>query len=570
MKSLNAPANALVAFGALLWIPQAGLIAWCINALAQDPSNFSVAVQAACGVVVLGMFKATLESWGNRLIFRTARQQLAALRQTVSQSLCARSPLDKTRPASGMAASVVAEQAEAIIPWLTRYQPAQWRTMVVPLVILVVVGYHSWLAAVILLASAPMIPLFMAVVGWRAKAVSEAQMLEMGNINAFLLDRLRGLTTLRALGAVGATEQKLRTTGELLKDKTMAVLRIAFLSSAVLELFSALGVALVAVYIGFHLLGEVPFGAYGQQLTLGQGFFILMLAPSFFEPLRDLSAAWHDRASGQAAMEGLEALGKSQETIVASAPESRHQARAQTAGPEQGTPPSAAHGARIDVEGLTYAHQGEKPVFQALSLHIEAGEHVALTGPSGSGKSVLLALIAGLVRPQAGHIAIDGVPLGPETIDGIRASMGWMGQKPHIFTGSSHTNTTLGRERIDEARLHHTLTQSGIDRVIARLPHQILGEGGTGLSGGEIIRLALARLAANPDSTLLLLDEPTSHLDTETAHQVIDTIVDIAHGKTLIVATHDPLMIARLGRTIELPAHALPPAPEGAAQEPHA
>ena len=554
MKSLNAPANALVAFGALLWIPQAGLIAWCINALAQNTANFEVAVQAACGVVLIGALKATLESWGNRLIFRSARQQLAALRQQVSQSLCERSPLDKTRPASGMAASIMAEQAEAIIPWLTRYQPAQWRTMVVPLVILIVVSYFSWVPALILIGSAPMIPLFMAVVGWRAKAVSEAQMQEMGNINAFLLDRLRGLTTLRALGAVQATEQQLRRTGESLKEKTMAVLRIAFLSSAVLELFSALGVALVAVYIGFHLLGELPFGAYGHKLSLGEGFFILMLAPAFFEPLRDLSAAWHDRASGQAAMEGLQALGQAQEKIIPSLP--------QVPVPAPAPAPTAVavaaanqSGSRIAIDELLFAHEGETPVFAHFNLRIEAGEHVALTGPSGSGKSVLLALIAGLVQPQGGRIEIDGQRLEASTMQATRNGIGWMGQKPHIFTGSTRTNTTLGRAHIDHAQLDHALQQSGIATVIERLPGHILGEGGTGLSGGEIIRLALARLAANPEAKLLLLDEPTSHLDTETAHQVIDVILHIAQGKTLLVATHDPLMIARLGRTIALGTH---------------
>ena len=548
MKSLNAPANALVAFGALLWIPQAGLIAWCINALAQNTANFEVAVQAACGVVLIGALKATLESWGNRLIFRSARQQLAALRQQVSQSLCERSPLDKTRPASGMAASIMAEQAEAIIPWLTRYQPAQWRTMVVPLVILIVVSYFSWVPALILIGSAPMIPLFMAVVGWRAKAVSEAQMQEMGNINAFLLDRLRGLTTLRALGAVQATEQQLRRTGESLKEKTMAVLRIAFLSSAVLELFSALGVALVAVYIGFHLLGELPFGAYGHKLSLGEGFFILMLAPAFFEPLRDLSAAWHDRASGQAAMEGLQALGQAQEKIIPSLPQAPAPAPTAVAAANQS-------GSRIAIDELLFAHEGETPVFAHFNLRIEAGEHVALTGPSGSGKSVLLALIAGLVQPQGGRIEIDGQRLEASTMQATRNGIGWMGQKPHIFTGSTRTNTTLGRAHIDHAQLDHALQQSGIATVIERLPGHILGEGGTGLSGGEIIRLALARLAANPAAKLLLLDEPTSHLDTETAHQVIDVILHIAQGKTLLVATHDPLMIARLGRTIALGTH---------------
>src|SRR6478752_4170039 len=134
-------------------------------------------------------------------------------------------------------------------------------------------------------------------------------MVAMGSMNAFLLDRLRGLATLRALDAVDATAQRLGESAQSLRTRTMAVLRIAFLSSAVLELFSALGVAMVAAYVGFHLLGTLDFGTWGEQLNLGQGLFILLLAPAFFEPLRDLAAVWHDRAAGEAALNGLKQLG---------------------------------------------------------------------------------------------------------------------------------------------------------------------------------------------------------------------------------------------------------------------
>ena len=143
----------------------------------------------------------------------------------------------------------MAEQAEAIVPWLSRYQTAMWRVRTVPLVIALAVASQSWVVALILVVAAPLIPLFMAIVGWRAKAASQAQMVELGGMNAFLLDRLRGLSTLRALGAVDATAQRLRANAESLRERSMRVLRIAFLSSAVLELFSALGVAMVAVYV---------------------------------------------------------------------------------------------------------------------------------------------------------------------------------------------------------------------------------------------------------------------------------------------------------------------------------
>lgn len=561
MESKNTLANALVALSALIWIAQAWLIAWCIDSLIHPNFEFHIAVKSAIGVMLLGVLKASLEAIGNRLIYRSARQKLSLLRQEVAASLCERSPLDKSRPASGMAASIIAEQAQTIIAWLTRYKPAQWRTMVVPLAILLAVAIHSWVAALILIGAAPMIPLFMAVVGWRAKAVSEAQMQEMSNINAFLLDRLRGLATLRALGALNATAEKLRSSGQSLKMRTMAVLRIAFLSSAVLELFSALGVALVAVYIGFHLLGEIPFGTYGNKLTLGQGFFILMLAPAFFDPLRDLSAAWHDRASGQAALESLKGLKQAQEKIIS--PQRGIKGETQTAqshesvtelttnsASENGNYPKPQHAVRV--ENLCFAHPNEAPIFTRFNLEIKTGDHVAITGPSGCGKSALLALLTGLIQAQSGRIEIAGQILNAATVDAIRSQIAWMGQAPHIFSGSVRLNTTLGRQHINQQKLQETLAQSGLRHAIDRLPRSLLGESGIGLSGGEIVRLALARLAANPQATIFMLDEPTSHLDTETAQQVIEIILTLAKDKTLIVATHDPLMIARLPKRIEL------------------
>ncbi len=180
------------------------------------------------------------------------------------------------------------------MPYLSRFKPARLRASVVPFVMLAVVLPLSWAAALVMLVALPLIPVFMALIGWRAQAASEAHLKEMGSMNGFLLDRLRGLATIRALGAVDMTALRLRASAETLKDRTMAVLRIAFLSSAVLELFSALGVAMVAVYVGFHLLGTLEFGTWGVPLNLSDGLFILILAPAFFEPMRDLSAVWHD------------------------------------------------------------------------------------------------------------------------------------------------------------------------------------------------------------------------------------------------------------------------------------
>ncbi len=559
---------------ALLWLPQAAWLALAVQRLASRGGVDEVAAPAA-GILLLGLLRAVLQGWGTRRIFKQARGQLSDLRAQVAQALASRSPLDRARAASGLAASVIAEQAEAVVPFWVRYQPVRLRVTVVPLVIALVVGTLSWVAALGLLLAAPLIPLFMALVGVRAKAASQAQMVEIGGMNAFLLDRLRGLGTLRALDAVDATALRLGEAAQSLRRRTMAVLRIAFLSSAVLELLAALGVAMVAVYVGFHLLGSFEFGSWGRRLSLGQGMFILLLAPAFFEPLRDLSAAWHDRAAGEAALDSLDqmarggvalpgiGLGRDRSAgqagtsadggigLSASGCATVHVPASDAASAQADeTFPSGAPSVRVSQ--LDFSHPGESPVFHGYALNVAAGERVALVGGSGAGKTTLLSLLAGLAPADAGQIEIGGVVLSGPTASVLRRRMGWMGQKPHVFAGSVQANVALGRPGVEAAQVKAAVQFAALEQVAQAHPGTALGEGGSGLSGGEAVRLALARVAADPVVDLLLVDEPTAHLDTATAERVADALVLLARGKTLIVATHDPVLAARMDRAIRL------------------
>lgn len=576
------------ALSPLLWIPQAALLALGVARL-QSGAGLSGVVWPAAGIVVAGLLRAWLDAWSSTRMFESARSHLSLWRERAITSLSARSPLDRSRLHAGTAASVLAEQAEAILPWLTRYHGAMWRVRLMPLVILLPVAWYSWAAATVLITAAPLIPLFMVLVGWRARAASEAQWLQMSSMNAFLLDRLRGLPTLRALGSVQTTARRLRASAEDLRQRTMKVLRIAFLSSAVLELFSALGVAMVAAYVGFHLLGYLEFGAWGGRLTLGEGLFILLLAPAFFEPLRELAAVWHDRAAGVAAMDALERLtgnglplldeapavrpADTEEPAMDPLPSARHDRPASDAVKPASVKAASVKPASVDpastprpapdvrLTDLGFAFPDEKPVFQHFSLAVRPGEHVALVGGSGTGKTVLMSLLAGLLVPTSGRIEIDGQTLAPDTVGALRERMAWMGQRAHVFAAPVRDNIALGRPSVDDERVRQAITKARLDSVAQAHPGISLGEGGTGLSGGEAARLALARLMAAPEADLLLADEPTAHLDSETADQVAESLVTLARGRTLIVATHDPRLAARMDRIVQLPS----PDPETAA-----
>lgn len=543
---------------ALLWLPQAAALAWAVQQLANGAGLEALALPLAA-LLLAGLLRSACEAWGTRRVFLAARAQLAQVRAQVVAALAARSPLDRGRPASGLAASVVAEQAEAVVPWLVRYQPARWRVALVLPVLLLAVAWVAWAPALVLLLAAPLIPLFMALVGWRAQAASAEHLQELGDLNAFLLDRLRGLSTLRALGAVDATALRLRASAQALRQRTMAVLRIAFLSSAVLELFAALGVAMVAVYVGFHLLGTLQFGAWGRQLSLGEGLFVLLLAPAFFEPLRDLSAAWHDRAAGQAALDALAALAAPGAEVRALPGAGENAGTKTPAAAQHLTLPSGA--LSVAMHGVCFAPAGERAVLNQFGLDIAAGEQVALVGPSGSGKTMLLALLAGLVAQDAGSIVVGGIPLTDTTASALRLRMAWMGQKPHVFAGSVATNVALGRAEVLAPQVLRAMRFAALEGVAQAHPASTLGEGGSGLSGGEAVRLALARVAVHERAGLLLVDEPTAHLDSDTARRVTDALLQLAQGKTLLVATHDPVLAARLGRVVALPSPSPSPVP---------
>ena len=207
----------------------------------------------------------------------------------------------------------------------------------------------------------------------------------------------------------------------------------------------------------------------------------------------------------------------------------------------------------VRIDRLSFRHAGsEALIFENFDFHILPGERVAVLGPSGSGKSTLLALIAGLAPHENGRIEIDRVLLTAATAAELRASMAWVGQKPHMFAGSVFDNIALGRPEIDPRNVDAALDTAGLQGVANARGQMQIGEGGSGLSGGEILRLALARAAADTEKTLVLADEPTAHLDMATANEVTASLLALSAGKTLIVATHDPVLASRMDRIIVL------------------
>ncbi|MBN9670147.1 thiol reductant ABC exporter subunit CydD [Roseibium aggregatum] len=548
----------LLAVADLLWIPQAGLIAVALGTLLaaiyapQDDATptslfFGPVALAVLGIALLAALRVGLQFRAANLARRTASAIQVRARTELLSAATSRSPA-ASFPSSGAFAAHVTEQIDLLGPYFRNFVPQMMRLKLVPIGIVLATLWFSWLAALILLICGPVIPLFMALIGMRAKSASARQQEELTRLSGILMDRIKGLETLTLFGALNRSKDDIERAGETFRIGTMRVLKIAFLSSTVLELFSALGVAFCAVFVGFSLLGEINTGTWGPPLGYSTGLFILLLAPEFFAPLRAYAAAYHDRAAGLAAQEKLGVLFEEIRIDRTDAP----------AGTQAEAPLASPPAIRFDTVSLSL---GGHEVLKDFDLSIEAGETILLEGPSGSGKTTILDCLFGYHGPDGGTIRIGGAD--PVSVsERLRGHAIWLGQAPRLFHGSLKANLLKGAQepgRVTDEDIWTALRLAGADELVRRLPNglaTLLGEEGFGLSVGEIRRVALARAALRQDAVLFLADEPTAGLDDETARDVIEGLKTLAAGRTAVIATHDPEVLAMPGRRVDLNARA--------------
>lgn len=529
----------------VLLVVQAGLLAAILGRTIEEGAPLSAVASLIAWIVLLILARALLSIIGEQAGQIGAESIKKSLREHLFTHLLARRNDLTLAPASGMVSAGLVDQAETIESFFARYIPAMISASILPLAFAVVLMPIDWIIGTLFLLTAPAIPLFMALAGMGAQAATDRQANAFARLSGHFSDRLRGLTTLKLFGRQQAATDEVHAASEDLRRRTNAVLRIAFLSSAILEFFAALGVAGVALYVGLTYLGFLPFHA---ELTLVAGLFALIMAPEVYQPLRQLAAHYHDRAAARSALAEIE----------------RHIARIDelaTPAPETFTAPQPAIGT-LTISDLAISSGDGTKILDALSLDIGAGETLAIMGPSGSGKTTFARAVTRLI-PVQGEIAIDGERL--ETIEEsrLRRMVCFITQKPRIFHGTILENIAFAAPGASPDAIHKAAEKALVTEFASGLPNgldTLVGEGGAGLSGGQSQRVALARLFLT-DPALVILDEPTAHLDPETESRVLDAILDFCSGRTLILLTHSRAVAHRADRVLRIAGGKLLPMP---------
>lgn len=526
----------------VLMVVQAWLLATLLHGFIIEGTTPAQSIPLFVALVLVTALKAGLAYGREVASFKAGSAVRQAIRELVLTRLARLGPAYIQRRPAGSWASLLLEQIEDMQEFFSRYLPQMAVAVFIPVVILVSVFPVNWAAGIILLGTAPLIPLFMILVGVGAADANRRNFQSLARLSGHFLDRLKGLRTLQLFLRTQAEGEAIRDASEDFRERTMEVLRLAFLSTAVLEFFAAIAVALVAVYFGFSYIDHLNFGNYGVKVTLFTGLFVLFLAPEFYAPLRELGAHYHAKAQAIGAAEQLlEFL------------------EAEVSEPAAGSAPFHAEGPiRVEARGLEVLSAEGKVLVGPLDFQIEPGSRTALVGISGAGKSSLVNALLGFA-PYRGELKVNGQELASLDMSQWRLQLGWLSQNPQLFHASLRDNLLLAKPSASDAELEEALQRAQAWEFAREkgLDYQI-GDQAGGLSVGQAQRLALARTLLK-STQLMVLDEPTASLDRHSERAIMSTLEQATVGQTLLMITHrldqltkmDNILVLERGRLVE-------------------
>jgi thiol reductant ABC exporter CydD subunit len=515
---------------ALLVLAQAVLLARVVSGAFHGASPASLRTDVL--LLVLAFAGRGALAWSFEYAGRRAAQSaLSELRDELVERRLRGQPRSADGAEEGEIVSAAVQGVDGLEAYFARYLPQLVLACVVPVAVVAFVAAIDVRSALIMLATLPLVPVFMWLIGRYTEERTRERWLALRLLSSHFLDVVRGLPTLRAFNRARAEAAKLEDVGERYRCATMGTLRVAFLSGSVLELAATLGVALVAVTVGVRMVGG--------GLGLEAGLTVLVLAPEIYLPLRRLGIEYHASADGLAVAERILGLLEAPPSV-------------------RGGGSFFASDPAVEVvrfEGVSFRYPGRgEPVLDGFELELRPGETTALVGPSGAGKSTVADLLLRLAEPQSGRITVGGVDLAACRADSWRGHLAWVPQRPAIVRGTVADNIRLADASASDDRVQEAAVLAGADAFVRRLPDGYatgIGDGGRPLSTGERRRIALAR-AFLRQASLVVLDEPTADLDDESAAIVARALEQHRPGRTVLVIAHRPELVGRADRIVRL------------------
>jgi ATP-binding cassette subfamily C protein CydD len=516
--------------GTLLALGQA----WCMAVvLAAALTGHGVAPLPLAGFAVLALARAALGYLSELAAAEAGAAARRRLRSDALTRLLSAGPALLRSHHSGDLASIVVDRIEALDGLFSRWVPAAKLAIAGPTLVAVAALWADPLAALVLVLCGLLVPVAMALAGIGAAAAARGQFLALSRLQARFLDRVRGIATIVLAGRAEDEAKALAVAAAELGSRTMRVLRVAFLSSAALDLATVAALALLAVHYAIALRA-------GTLTRPDLALFALLLVPEFFAPLRGFAAAYQDRLHATGAADAL--IGLPPEPAPAAA--APHEIRT-----------VAASGVTVAFEDVRLTWDPARgPALDGLSFRVPAGETLVLAGPSGAGKSTVIEILLGFVRPDAGRVTINGVDIADLVPQALNRLIAWIGQRPVLFAGSIRDNILFARPDATEEALAAAVRAARVNEFADALPDRLdtrVGEGGYGLSGGQAQRVAIAR-AFLKNAPLILLDEPTAYLDPATESEVLDGLRRLAIGRTVVMAAHSTAALSLRGQRLDM------------------
>jgi len=516
-------------------VAQAVLLGTVVGEVLIGHSGLAPTVPLLVGLATAFAVRSACAWAGEVAAHRTSSRVTSTLRRQLLVRAVGLGPAWLAGERTGELTASATQGIDALDAYFARYLPTAVLAALAPLVLLAWIVADDWFSAVILLVTAAVIPLFMILLGMEATRSATRQWDRLSGLAATFYDLLQGLPTLRSFGRVGDGRATLERANRELHDETMSTLKVAFLSSLALETLASVGTALVALFLGLRLLH----GTLGVDTALA----VLVLAPEVYLPLRRVGAEFHASAQGRAAAARI--LDVLDDADRADA----------DPGPPDGRPLPDPSTHSVQLTDVTVRFAGRAlPVLDGVDLALEPGVHVAVVGESGSGKSTLLSVLLGFTTPDRGDVRVGGVHLGGPTLRDWRARVAWVPQRPALVRGTIEDNLRLGNPGATGAEVARAVRRAGLDGLVARLAGGLatpVGEGGLTLSAGERQRIALGR-AVLRDVPVVLLDEPTAHLDADREDSLRDLLTPWLEGRTVVMAAHRGGLVGRVDRTLTL------------------